>query len=201
MHAEPPDELTDDELADLARLADGTLPAERRAEVEARVAASQRFASVIEQQGMAIDALRTAVATGAPARLRADVERRRGAHRALARRRGRLLIGGAIAAAAAVLLALVLVVPNTLSGDPSISDAAALAHRAPTKAAPAGRAGHAAAAGRGRRRRPVPRLHGEVRLEARRCASGRPFRAQGEHRLLQEGRPDDRVHDRLRRPT
>src|SRR5215217_4209341 len=83
MHAEPPDELTDDELADLARLADGTLPAERRAEVEARVAASQRYASVMEQQGMAIDALRSAAATGAPARLRADVERRRGAHRAL----------------------------------------------------------------------------------------------------------------------
>jgi anti-sigma factor RsiW len=138
MHAEPPEELTDDELADLARLADGTLPAERRAEVEARVAASQRYARVMEQQGMAIEALHTAVATGAPARLRANVERRRGAHRAPARARSRLLIGGAIATAAAVVLALVLVLPTTLSGDPSVSDAAALAHLAPTKDAPAG---------------------------------------------------------------
>jgi len=40
---DPTHGLTDDELADLARLVDGTLPAERRADVEARVAASPQL--------------------------------------------------------------------------------------------------------------------------------------------------------------
>jgi anti-sigma factor RsiW len=138
MHAEPPDELTDDELADLARLVDGTLPAERRAEVEARVAASPQHARVVEEQGVALDALRAAAATGAPARLRSHVERRRGPRRAPGRQHRRLVIGGAIGAAAAVLLALVLVLPSALSGDPSVRETAALARQGPTQAAPPG---------------------------------------------------------------
>jgi anti-sigma factor RsiW len=136
MHAQPPDELTDDELADLARLADGTLPTERRAEVEARVAASPEHARVLREQSVALDALRAATATGAPARLRAHVERRRGARRGSVR--GRVVVGGAMAAAAAVLLALVLVLPGALSGAPSVRETSALARRGPTQPAPAG---------------------------------------------------------------
>src|SRR4051794_9349840 len=111
MEADPTHGLRDDELADLARLADGTLPAARREEVEARVAASPRLASIVERQGVALDALHDTAATGAPARLRAGVERRRGTGRTAARGRSRTVIGGALAAAAVVVLALVLALP------------------------------------------------------------------------------------------
>ena len=105
MEPEPTNGLSDEQLADLARLADGTLPADRRAEVEARVAASPQLSSIVERQGVALDALRGTADTGAPARLRAQVERRRGAGRAAGRGRRRIVIGRAIAAAAAVALA------------------------------------------------------------------------------------------------
>jgi anti-sigma factor RsiW len=136
MESEPTHGLSDDELADLARLVDGTLPADRRPEVEARVAASPRLASIVERQGVALDALRGTAGTGAPARLRAQVERRRGTGRAAARGPGRTVIGGAIAAAAVVVLALVLALPGAFSGGPSVADAAALADKPPTQAAP-----------------------------------------------------------------
>jgi anti-sigma factor RsiW len=138
MDADPTNGLSDEQLADLARLADGTLPADRREEVEARVAASPQLSSLVERQGVALDALRGTADTGAPARLRAHVERRQGTGRAARRRPGRLLTGGAVAAAAAVALALVLVLPGVLSGGPSVADAAALAAKPPNQAAPAG---------------------------------------------------------------
>src|SRR5688500_502152 len=97
--------LSDDELADLARLADGTLPADRRAEVEARVAASPRLSSILARQGIALEALRGTADIGAPARLRADVERRRGP-RVVRPKRRRIVIVQSIAAAVAVALAL-----------------------------------------------------------------------------------------------
>ncbi len=134
METEPTHGLSDEELADLARLADGTLPAERRSMVEARVAASPQLASIVENQRATLDALRAAAGTEAPARLRADVERRRGTARSSARRPRRLVLGGAVAAAAAVVIALVLILP---AAAPSIDDAASLASNAPTQAAPA----------------------------------------------------------------
>ncbi|HTN22421.1 MAG TPA: hypothetical protein VL120_00415 [Solirubrobacteraceae bacterium] len=137
MEPEPLDALSDDELADLARLADGTLPADRRAEVEARVAASPQLARIVERQGVALDALRATAATGAPARLRARVERDAGVRPTGARRRGGVL-GGLAAAAAAVALALILALPGA---GPSVAAAAALAQRPPTGPAPAGVAG------------------------------------------------------------
>jgi anti-sigma factor RsiW len=133
--------LSDDELADLARLADGTLPADRRAEVEARVAASPRLSSIVERQGIALEALRGTAEIGAPARLRAHVDRRRGAGRAGRGGRRRVMIrpsAAAVAAVAAVVLALILVLPSGLSGGPSVADAAALAEQPPTQPAPAG---------------------------------------------------------------
>jgi anti-sigma factor RsiW len=137
MEPEPTNGLSDDQLADLARLADGTLPAERRAEVEARVAASPELSSIVEGQRVALDALRGTADTGAPARLRAEVERRRGAGRAAGGRR-RVRLGGAIAAAAAAALVVILVLPGAFSGAPSVADAAALAEKPPTQAAPGG---------------------------------------------------------------
>jgi hypothetical protein len=135
MDTDPTHGLTDDELGDLARLADGTLPANRRAEVEARVAASPQLASILERQGVALSALRATDDIGAPARLRAHVDRRR-AGRAAGRGRRQVVIGGAIAAAAAMALALVLVLPGAFSGGPSVTDAAALAEKPPTQPAP-----------------------------------------------------------------
>jgi anti-sigma factor RsiW len=130
--------LSDDELADLARLADGTLPADRRAEVEARVAASPQLSSIVARQGIALEALRGTAEIGAPARLRAHVDRRRGTSRAGRGARRRVVIGRSIAAAAAVGLALILVLPSGFSGGPSVADAAALAEQPPTQPAPRG---------------------------------------------------------------
>ena len=141
METEPTDGLSDDELADLARLADGTLPTDRRAEVEARVAASPRLSSILERQGVALHALRATGETGAPARLRARVDRQRGARRAAGGARRSRFIGGAIAAAAAMILAAVLVLPGAFLGGPSVDDASALAYKPPTQAAPASRPG------------------------------------------------------------
>jgi anti-sigma factor RsiW len=130
--------LSDEELADLARLADGTLPADRRAEVEARVAASPQLSSIVERQGIALEALRGTAEIGAPARLRAEIDRRRAGRRAVRGGRRRIVIGQSIAAAAAVALALILVLPSGFSGGPSVADAAALAAKPPTQPAPRG---------------------------------------------------------------
>src|SRR5215208_8308 len=119
MQPDPTHGISDDELADLARLADGTLPPERRAEVEARVAASPQLARIAERQAVALAALRSTADTGAPVRLRSRVERRAaGGDRAARRRPRRMVLGGAFAAVAAVALALVLVLPGGLSGGP-----------------------------------------------------------------------------------
>jgi anti-sigma factor RsiW len=128
--------LSDEELADLARLADGTLPADRRAEVEARVAASPQLSSIVARQGIALEALRGTAEIGAPARLRAHVDRRRGASRASRGTSRRVVIGRSIAAVAAVGLALILVLPSGFSGGPSVADAASLAEKPPTQPAP-----------------------------------------------------------------
>ncbi|HEX8856169.1 MAG TPA: hypothetical protein VF752_11255, partial [Thermoleophilaceae bacterium] len=82
MEPEPTKRLSDDELADVARLVDGTLPADRRAEVEARVAASPQLSSIVERQRAAVDALRGTAEIGAPQQLRSRVDRRRGKGRA-----------------------------------------------------------------------------------------------------------------------
>jgi anti-sigma factor RsiW len=127
--------LSDDELADLARLADGTLPAERLAEVEARVAASPQLSSIVARQRFALNALHGAADESAPARLHARVSRRREPRTVGGRRR--VVMGGALAAAASAAIALILVLPGALSDNPSISDAAALADKPPSQGAPA----------------------------------------------------------------
>ena len=134
MEPDPTIGLSDDELADLARLVDGTLPPDRRAEVEARVAASPQLSSIAKRQGVALDALHGTASTGAPARLRARVERRQRGGEVHEGGRGRIAIGGAIAAAVAVALAAILVLP--IGGAPSVAEAAALAKKPPTQPAP-----------------------------------------------------------------
>ncbi len=117
----------DSDLTDLAALADGSLPEERRAEVERRVAASPELSASLGRQRRAVEAVRAA-AGPAPAGLRARLERSR------APRRRPLGIAVGLAGAAAVALLVLLLVPGPEA--PSVAEAAALASRAPTAGPP-----------------------------------------------------------------
>ena len=125
------------ELAELSALADGTLDPSRRAEVEARVAASPELSALYQRERRLVSALHQARATErAPAGLRARVDAARPSRRTAARRR--IAYGGGVAGAVAVVvLALVLLLPSGTPGAPSVSSAASLATRGPTRSAPA----------------------------------------------------------------
>ena len=130
-------ELSTQEMAELAALADGTLPADRRGPLEARIASSPELQELLDRQRRAVAATREAASEPVPASLQDSVRARvRGSDRG--RRRSRLLpglaFGGAVATAAAVVLALVLT--GGPSG-PSVADAARLALQPPTGPAPA----------------------------------------------------------------
>jgi hypothetical protein len=135
--------LSDGERADLAALADDSLPPRRRKAIEARLHAQPELRALVDEQRRARNAVRSAaLEVAAPAGLRARVEadRRAGAPR---RRRRRFVLGGAVAAAAAaVALALVLTLPGDVPGGPTIVEASELAAKAPTMAAPARDASH-----------------------------------------------------------
>jgi anti-sigma factor RsiW len=60
--------LSTKEMAELCALADGTLAAERRAEVEARVAASPELQELLERQRRAVLAAQTLAAEEVPGR-------------------------------------------------------------------------------------------------------------------------------------
>ena len=91
------------EHAELAALADGSLPAERRAELEARVAASSELADRLAEQERAVTLMRAASAeVEAPAALRARVDAQRRPRRMPVSRR--LVAVGAAAAVAVVVL-------------------------------------------------------------------------------------------------
>jgi anti-sigma factor RsiW len=131
-------------MAELCAFADGTLPAERRAEVEVRVAASPELQELVERQRRAVLAAQTLAAEEVPASLQAAVEARRlalsGKQRRSRRRVPRLALSGAVAVAAAVVAAVVL---SSGPGAPTVADAARLATQSPTGPAPptAGKAG------------------------------------------------------------
>src|SRR4051812_24084562 len=115
--------LSSEEMAELCALADGTLPVERRAEVEARVAASPELQELLERQRRAVVAARTLGAEEVPESLQAAVGARA---RALGARRGRsrplvprLALAGASVVAAAVVAAVVL---TGGPGAPSVAD-------------------------------------------------------------------------------
>jgi anti-sigma factor RsiW len=125
--------LSEQELADLCALADGTLPADRRAEVEARVAASAELQELLERQRQAVLATQALATEEVPDSLRAAVESR---PRASRRRRlvPRIALAGAAAVAAAVVAAVVL---SGGPGAPTVADAASLATKPATGPAPA----------------------------------------------------------------
>ena len=99
------DEAGGQEIAELAALADGTLAPERRAELEARVAASSELADRLAEQQRALALSRSASAeVEAPAALRARVEAQQRVRRARAPRR--LVLIGATATVAVVAVAI-----------------------------------------------------------------------------------------------
>jgi hypothetical protein len=65
------DSLDEQQQADLAALADGSLPPHRRAEIEAAVAASPTLRAALDRQRAALHAIRAAEEVPAPERLRA----------------------------------------------------------------------------------------------------------------------------------
>jgi anti-sigma-K factor RskA len=100
-------EAGDQEIAELAALADGSLAPERRAALEERVAASSRLAELLAEQHRAVAFTRAAAAeVPAPATLRARVEAQRRAREVRVPRR-LAFIGAAAAVAAAVAVGMV----------------------------------------------------------------------------------------------
>ncbi|MGH3083383.1 MAG: hypothetical protein ACRDNP_04870, partial [Gaiellaceae bacterium] len=102
-------QLSERELAELAALADGTLPADRRAEVEARVAASPKLRELLEHQRQSVALTQALEADEPRASLQTNVEALRWTR---ARTRGRRLAprltAVGLAVAAAVVAAVVL---------------------------------------------------------------------------------------------
>jgi len=112
MRRRPQNETGGQEIAELAALADGSLAPERRAALEARVAASSELADRLAEQQYAVALARSAAAgVEAPATLRARIDTRRSARRAPRRRL--VLIGAAATAAGAVAIGLVISASGT----------------------------------------------------------------------------------------
>ena len=132
--------LSERELAELAALADGTLPAERRAAVEARVAGSPELQELLDRQRHALAATQSLASEPVPQSLREAVEARRRARplwrRGAWRPAPRLALAGGLAVVAAVLAVVLIGGP----GGPSVAEAAELADR-PASAPPPPRAG------------------------------------------------------------
>jgi hypothetical protein len=104
----PRDEAGNRELAELAALADGSLPADRRGALEEQVAASPELADRLAKQQRAVAlAQRGAGDVMAPEDLRARIEARRNARPARAPRRSLLVGAAAAAAVGAVAIGLV----------------------------------------------------------------------------------------------
>jgi hypothetical protein len=119
---------------ELAALADGSLPEARREAVEALAAGSPELQARLDEQHRAVALVRGAAHdVEAPAGLRDRIEAQR-RQRARARRRP-LLLGAGVATAAVFALAIVLLLPSGVGG-PSLAQAATLATRPPTAAAP-----------------------------------------------------------------
>ena len=110
------DEAVGQEIAELAALADGSLAPERRAALEARVAASPELADRLAEQQRAVALARSAAAeVEAPATLRARIDTQRGARRVRVPRR-LVLIGAAATAVVAVAIGLAVLVSAPSGG-------------------------------------------------------------------------------------
>jgi hypothetical protein len=125
-----------DREADLAALADGSLPESRRPVVQAAVEESPELAALLAEQERAVTMVRTAVAdVEAPSGLRRRLE----AAQQRRRRPRPLAFAGAAATLAAAALVLVLVLPGG-AGGPTVAEAATIGVRGSAAPAPAPRA-------------------------------------------------------------
>jgi hypothetical protein len=123
---------------ELAALADGSLPPERRQLLEDFVAHSAEHAALLEEQKRVVGTLRgLGTSVEAPAGLRTRVEGERRRRAAPAPRRRYAWAGGLAAAAVAAAVAVVLALPGNVPGGPSVAEAAVLASRPATEPAPA----------------------------------------------------------------
>jgi hypothetical protein len=129
-------QLTEEQMAELSALADGTLPSERRPAVEAWVASSPELQQLLDRQRRSVAATQLAASEPMPDSLRATVPPRRAQRKR--RRAGRiaprLAFGGAAVAAVAVALVVAL---GGGAAEPTVADAAGLAMQPPTGPAPA----------------------------------------------------------------
>ncbi len=129
-------QLSEREMADICAFADGSLPAERRAEVEARVAASPELLEVVERQRRSLLATQAVANEPVPPSVAARVE----ALRTGGTRRSRRPLALALSAAGVLAAIAVTFLAVSLSGGPaapSVADAARLAVRPPSGPAPA----------------------------------------------------------------
>ncbi len=127
---------SDRELADVSRLADGTIDPDRRADAERRIAESPELSALYERERRVVDVLHQAAATDrAPASLRARIEAQRPTAKTRVRRRG-TYIGALAGAVAAVALALAFVLPGGTPVAPTVAQAADLAVLGATHAPP-----------------------------------------------------------------
>ncbi len=118
---------------DVVALADGSLPANRRARVERAVAASPSLRASLAGQRRALSAINESALAGTPSALRARVELARDPRPARGAPRPRVVLGGGLAAA--VLTAIVtLVIGVGSSASPTVASASTLGWRAPTAA-------------------------------------------------------------------
>src|SRR6516164_1011236 len=116
------DEVGAGELVELAALADGTLPSEQRAELEAEIEASPELADRLKEQQRALALFESAAEqVEAPSGLRARIEAQRSPRRSQPRR---LALAGVVAAAT---VAAVVGVAVLSSGSSSLTFHAALA--------------------------------------------------------------------------
>ena len=122
----------DRELAELAALADGSLPTAARESLERRIAASPRLQRLLREQVAAVEAVR-GLEDRAPHALRESIARGR-TQRSRALRPRLALVGLAVAAGLALVL---LVLPDSDSTMPTLAQAASIAVRPPTSSEPA----------------------------------------------------------------
>jgi anti-sigma factor RsiW len=136
-------QLTDREMAELCALADGSLPDERRAAVEAWIAADPALRELLDRQRQSVAATQALANDPVPASLQATVEGRRtrpSSRQGRTRRFvPRLAFVGAIALVVAVVAALLTGGP----GAPNVAEAARLTEQAATAPAPPPRDGSA----------------------------------------------------------
>ncbi len=125
--------------AELARLADGSLPAARRSELRARVAASPELVRALADQEQGVSMLRS-VDEPAPAALRTRIEAMTATSPARSRPPRRTVM--VAATGLAILAAAVIGVTQVGSTLPSVSETAKLALASPTTSAPAEVATH-----------------------------------------------------------